>query len=172
MTKAKRRPRRKVDLYTRLSIAKYLNDGMSIASLARTLDRDYTVIYKEIKQYTFDGLYDPVLAQEMASVSQKLTEEEKANRRKLDDKIKIYIEEKLSKKWSPRQIASQIEKDIGVYVSYPTIYRYIRRGLVKVDIKKDMRHGGKKYNKSTEKRGKIKVGDRAIMYRPAFNKET
>lgn len=56
-----------------------------------------------------------------------------------------------------------------IYISYPTIYRYIREGLVKY-VKKDLRQGGKKFNKSTEKRGKIKVGDRAIMYRPTFRK--
>ena len=63
-----------------------------------------------------------------------------------------------------RQIASQIEK-IQNYISYPTIYRYIRNGLVKVDVKRDMRQAGKKYNKSSEKRGKLDVGSRVIKYR-------
>ena len=76
----------------------------------------------------------------------------------MNDETKAYIEEKLSLKWSPRQIASQIEKDTGHYISYPTIYRYIRNGLVKVDVKRDMRQAGKKYNKSSEKRGKLDVG--------------
>ncbi|HBI0691209.1 TPA: helix-turn-helix domain-containing protein, partial [Staphylococcus aureus] len=86
-------------------------------------------------------------------------------RRRLNDETKAYIEEKLSLKWSPRQIASQIEKDTGHYISYPTIYRYIRNGLVKVDVKRDMRQAGKKYNKSSEKRGKLDVGSRVIKYR-------
>lgn len=83
----------------------------------------------------------------------------------MNDETKAYIEEKLSLKWSPRQIASQIEKDTGHYISYPTIYRYIRNGLVKVDVKRDMRQAGKKYNKSSEKRGKLDVGSRVIKYR-------
>ena len=33
-------------------------------------------------------------------------------------------------------------------------------------VKKDLRQGGKKFNKSTEKRGKIKVGDRALCIGP------
>lgn len=68
-------------------------------------------------------------------------------------------------KWSPRQISSQIEKDTGQYISYPTIYRYIRQGIVKVNKERDMRRSGKKYNKSNEKRGKIDVGNRVIRYR-------
>lgn len=165
----KRRKRRPVDLTTRLAIAKYLYDGVPIADIARLLDRDYSVILNELKRYTFDDVYDPVLAQEYASVTYNHSEEHKEKSRKLDEKSKVYIEEKLACQWSPRQIAERIEKDIGVYISYPTIYRYIREGLVKY-VEKDLRQGGKKYNKSTEKRGKIKVGDRAIMYRPTFHK--
>ncbi|AXG30382.1 helix-turn-helix domain-containing protein [Staphylococcus aureus] len=161
--------RRKVDLNTRLAIAKYLYDGNSTSDIARLLDRDYSVILNELKRYTFDDIYDPVLAHELASKAYNHTEEHKEESRKLDDRTKVYIEEKLACQWSPRQIAERIEKDIGVYISYPTIYRYIREGLVKY-VKKDLRQGGKKFNKSTEKRGKIKVGDRAIMYRPTFRK--
>ncbi|HAR2858377.1 TPA: transposase [Staphylococcus aureus] len=158
-----------IDFNTRLAIAKYLNDGLKIVEIARILDRNYEVVRSEIKRFKKDGHYNPLLAQEEAVLSRKRTEEDKANRRKLDSDIKAYIEEKLSLQWSPRQIAKRIEKDIGVYVSYPTIYRYIREGLVKFE-KKDLRQGGKKYNKTTEKRGKIKVGERAIMYRPTFRK--
>ncbi|ALS71496.1 helix-turn-helix domain-containing protein [Staphylococcus aureus] len=168
MTKA-RKKRKEIDLNTRLAIAKYLCDGVSIANIARLLNRDYYLVWNELRRYTFDDVYDPVLAHELASLARKYTEKHKEEVRKLDDKAKAYIEEKLSKQWSPRQIAKKIEGDIGIYISYPTIYRYIREGLVKYE-KKDLRQGGKKYNKSTEKRGKIKVGDRAIMYRPTLRK--
>ena len=58
-----------------------------------------------------------------------------------------------------------MKKIQNYYISYPTIYRYIRNGLVKVDVKRDMRQAGKKYNKSSEKRGKLDVGSRVIKYR-------
>ncbi|HCX9539693.1 TPA: transposase, partial [Staphylococcus aureus] len=108
---------------------------------------------------------NPLLAEEDAIKSRSISDEQVAKRRRLNDETKAYIEEKLSLKWSPRQIASQIEKDTGHYISYPTIYRYIRNGLVKVDVKRDMRQAGKKYNKSSEKRGKLDVGARVIKYR-------
>ncbi|HHQ5170699.1 TPA: helix-turn-helix domain-containing protein [Staphylococcus aureus] len=164
-----RKKRRPIDLNTRLAIAKYLYDGVSTADIARLLNRAYFVIWNELKRYTFNNIYDPILAHELASEAYNHTEEHKEASRKLDGRTKAYIEEKLSQQWSPRQIAKKIEQDVGVYISYPTIYRYMREGLVEY-VKKDLRQGGNKYNKTTEKRGKIKVGERAIMYRPTFRK--
>ncbi|HGO2072826.1 transposase [Staphylococcus aureus] len=166
-----RKKRRPIDLTTRLAIAKYLSDDVPIADIARLLNRAYFVIWNELRRYTFDDVYDPVLAHELASVTYNHTEEHKEKSRKLDNKTKVYIEGKLACQWSPRQIAERIEQDIGIYISYPTIYRYMREGLVEY-VKKDLRQGGKKYNKSTEKRGKIKVGNRAIMYRSRFCKRS
>ncbi|MFW3602246.1 transposase [Staphylococcus caprae] len=164
------RKRRETDFNMRLGIAKYLKDGYKISEIARILDRDYTVVYNEIRNRSVNGKYNPIEAQEDADDMQAFTEEEKAERRRINDTTKKYIEDKLAKKWSPIQIASQIEKDTGTYISYPTIYRYIRKGLVKVNHERDLRQGGKKYNKSSEKRGKLDVGNRVIRYRPSKSK--
>ena len=164
------RKRRETDFNMRLGIAKYLKDGYKISEIARILDRDYTVVYNEFRNRSVNGKYNPIEAQEDADDKQAFTEEEKAERRRINDTTKKYIEDKLAKKWSPRQIASQIEKDTGTYISYPTIYRYIRKGLVKVNHERDLRQGGKKYNKSSEKRGKLDVGNRVIRYRPSKSK--
>ncbi|NKO44248.1 transposase [Staphylococcus aureus] len=160
-----------MNLDTRLAIAKYLYDDVPIADIARLLDREYVVIWRELKRYTFDGFYDPVLAHELASEAYNHTEEHKEKSRKLDNNAKLYIENKLACQWSPQQISERIEQDIGIYISYTTIYRYMREGLVEY-VKKDLRQGGKKYNKSTETRGKIKVGNRAIMYRSRYCKRS
>lgn len=166
-----RKKREEVDYYTRLAIAKYISEGKSIAETARIINRNYRVVYDEInKRSDENGHYNPVLAQEHAIESRRYTEEDIISRRALRPETKAYIEEKLALKWSPRQIASQIEADTGVYISYPTIYRYIRKGLVEVNKERDMRHGGKKYNKTTEKRGKLDVGRRVIRYRPSRSK--
>ncbi|KIX91227.1 integrase [Staphylococcus microti] len=168
----KRKRREELDYYSRLAIARYIDDGLTITQIANLLNRDYQVIWGELKRRTDEnGEYDPVAAQEQAIEAKKYTEEDLEKRRILTPEAKVYIEEKLSLKWSPRQIASHIKKDTGVYISYPTIYRYIREGIVKVDVKRDLRRSGKKHNKSTETRGKIKVGDRAIMYRPYFGEK-
>ncbi|WP_191961916.1 helix-turn-helix domain-containing protein [Staphylococcus aureus] len=160
-----RKKRVEIDFNTRLAIAKYLNDGVSIAEIARILGRAYTVVQAEVKKRSVNGEYNPLLAEEHARNKRKYSPEHLEKSRVIDDRTKSYIEEKLSLKWSPRQIASQIEKDTGQYISYPTIYRYIRQGIVKVNIERDMRRSGKKFNKSTEKRGKLDVGDRVIRYR-------
>ncbi|HDF3782834.1 TPA: helix-turn-helix domain-containing protein, partial [Staphylococcus aureus] len=145
----KRKKRKELDYKTRLAIAKYLNDGLNIIQISKILGRDDAVLYREVNKRSVDGVYNPLLAEEDAIKSRSISDEQVAKRRRLNDETKAYIEEKLSLKWSPRQIASQIEKDTGYYISYPTIYRYIRNGLVKVDVKRDMRQAGKKYNKSS-----------------------
>ncbi|EZU36601.1 MULTISPECIES: helix-turn-helix domain-containing protein [Staphylococcus] len=160
-----RKKRVEIDFNTRLAIAKYLNDGVKLADIARLLGRDYQVISSEIKKRSVNGEYNPLLAEEHARNKRKYTPEKIEKVRVIDETTKAYIEEKLALKWSPRQISSQIEKDTGQYISYPTIYRYIRQGIVKVNKERDMRRSGKKYNKSNEKRGKIDVGNRVIRYR-------
>ncbi|SCT28278.1 transposase [Staphylococcus caeli] len=168
---AKRKKREEVDYYTRLAIAKYISEGKSIAETARIINRNYRVVYDELRKRSDEnGQYNPVLAEEHAIESRSFTAEDIEKRRALSPKTKAYIEEKLALKWSPRQIASQIEVDTGVYISYPTIYRYIRKGLVHVNRERDLRYGGKKYTKSTEKRGKLDVGHRVIRYRPSKSK--
>ncbi|RCV67805.1 helix-turn-helix domain-containing protein [Staphylococcus aureus] len=160
-----RKKRVEIDFNTRLAIAKYLNDGVKLADIARLLGRDYQVISSEIKKRSVNGEYNPLLAEEHARNKRKYTQEHLEKSRVIDEITKAYIEEKLTLNWSPRQISSQIEKDTGQYISYPTIYRYIRQGIVKVNLKRNMRQSGKKYNKSTEKRGKLEVGNRLIRYR-------
>ncbi|EII2005934.1 helix-turn-helix domain-containing protein, partial [Staphylococcus pseudintermedius] len=61
-----RKKRVELDFNTRLAIAKYLNDGVSIAEIARLLSRDYQVISSEIKKRSVDGEYNPLLAEEHA----------------------------------------------------------------------------------------------------------
>lgn len=154
-----RKRRIPVDLDTRLAIAKYIDEGLTILQIANILGRHHNVIYYELNHRSQkDGTYDPVKAHKMAKEIKKMPEKKKQEMRALNPAIKKYIEQKLSLKWSPRQISSEMENDIGYYVSFSTIYRYINTGQVRVNKVKDMRRGGKKYTKTTEERGKIKIG--------------
>ena len=49
------------------------------------------MILNELKRYTFDDIYDPVLAQEYASVTYNHSEEHKEKSRKLDEKSKAIL---------------------------------------------------------------------------------
>lgn len=164
----KRRARRNIYFEERLAIARYLNENLSIAEIARILDRSYDVVWREVNHKKVNGVYNPVMAEEEALESRQMSEKQKQLRSCLTPEVKEYIENKLALKWSPRQISARMYEDIGVKLTFKTIYRYIKDGKVKVNVEKDLRFGGKKYNKTSEKRGKIKVGDRAIMYRPYF----
>ena len=82
------RKRRETDFNMRLGIAKYLKDGYKISEIARILDRDYTVVYNEIRNRSVNGKYNPIEAQEDADDKQAFTEEEKAERRRINDTTK------------------------------------------------------------------------------------
>ncbi|WP_457806458.1 transposase [Staphylococcus aureus] len=157
--KKKRKKRQAMDLETRLAIKSYLEYGYSVLEIAELTGRHHNVIYYELNnRCQSDGTYNPIKAHQMAKETKKMSAEDKLKMSSLNDTIKKYIEQKLSLKWSPRQISSEMERDIGYYVSYSTIYRYIREGQVKVNKRTDLRRAGNKYTKSTEQRGKIKIG--------------
>ncbi|HDH6082987.1 MULTISPECIES: helix-turn-helix domain-containing protein [Staphylococcus] len=169
----KRKRREAVDLDTRLAIKKYLEDGYSVLEIAHLIGRHHNVVYYELKKRCQkDGTYDPIKAHKMAKEAKKMSEQDKLKMSSLNNVVKKYIEEKLALKWSPRQISSEMKNDIGYSVSYSTIYKYIKEGQVKVNKAVDMRQGGKKYNKTTEQRGKLKIGEhRQIRFRSTTNNE-
>ncbi|MFK5620115.1 helix-turn-helix domain-containing protein [Staphylococcus aureus] len=70
-----RKRRVPVDLDTRLAIAKYLDDGLTILQIANILGRHHNVIYYELNHRSQkDGTYDPVKAHKMAKETKKMPE--------------------------------------------------------------------------------------------------
>lgn len=101
----------------------YLNLSYSKRKIAGMLNRNHTVILREIANNQDEyGNYLPHQAQIKA-------DERKSNANRInatkDERIWRYVKDKLVCGWSPEQISNRIEKDIGDYVCPETIYNYI-----------------------------------------------
>ncbi len=98
--------------------------GESIRSIARRLDRNPSVISREIKNNSAeDNQYQAYWANSRSHIRRR---QSRKRERISDPVIREYVIEKLEPGWSPRQIAGRIEIDLpGKSISHETIYMYI-----------------------------------------------
>ena len=149
----------------RESILKCLTLGKGVREIARIIERDPSVISREIKRNSNkDGSYSAIVAQ--AKYEKR---REKSRRKKLLDnqELKEKLRELfLEKSWSPEQISNRFKFENSKFqISYNTIYRAIYDGLFDVYLPgqkkstRKLRHRGKTRKKAgvIETRGKIKV---------------
>lgn len=157
---------REITLYERERIETYLRMRKKKIWIARKLNRDYSIIKREIKRNS--GEYIPYHAQEAQKYSER--RKKKTNIRKLEkwqnQSLKEYVEEKLKFGWSPEQIAGTLKahppesivkcKDYSV--SYESIYDWIYNGegkyfgLYKLLRKKQKERNTKKVRKKGKKK--------------------
>jgi IS30 family transposase len=148
--------------YTRLSdlereeISRMLSQKCSFRSIAKVLNRNVSTISREIRggsgsQYT----YRAIKAQNRA---RRNSAKRKSGRYKLNDNpiLRAYIIKKLKKKWSPRQIAEELELDYSLdmtmRISPEAIYSYIYvlpRGSLKKELTSCLRQNHKRRYKQT-----------------------
>lgn len=137
----------------------------SIRAIARTLDRNPSVISREIQHNsTDDGMYQAYWAE---TRSKKRRKKSRRRERIKDPGKRSYITEKLTIGWSPEQIAGRMGVDLpGKTISHETIYQYIftkQRSLTQFLV-----CGRKKRRKRIHKRGKrvMIANRRGIEERP------
>jgi IS30 family transposase len=120
---------RPITLYEREKIETYLRMEKDKSWIARKLNRDYSIIKREIKRNKGTHMsYNAKVAQMLSARRAK-----KTNVRKLDKpdniELKKFVDERLEKDWSPEQIAGTLEEyppdNISETVSYESIYDYI-----------------------------------------------
>jgi len=112
----------------REAIFQYLSLGKSYREIGFLLKRSYTSISREVSRSLVveDGQYSPSQAARAA-----LTRRSAARRKKLDDPtLQTWVLDKLTRGWSPEQIAGRLKHLLGSEdphktVSYETIYQYI-----------------------------------------------
>ena len=146
----------------RKDIQKYLNKRMNISEIADEINRDKSVVSREIKRhaklmYRNTGTtylkYNAAEAEGEAKYNHK-----KAGRKcaiKEDLKLKRFIEDKIKiEKWSPEEIAGYIKvnnMDFKFKPSYQNIYYWISKGYLEIkDI--DLTHKVKLKEKKERKR--------------------
>jgi IS30 family transposase len=123
--------------------------GNSVRNIAKNLNRDPSVISREIKRNSINQSYRPTKAHKQY-IQRRVNATSRS--RVLTSELQIIIESKLRLLWSPEQISGRLKADGVAYVSYETIYKMIWKDKQNGgDLYRCLRHGGKKYNKRSGK---------------------
>ena len=129
------------------------DNGESTDNIAVILGVHRSALYRELKRNAGSNGYEFQEAQEKALEKKKFSS---CNNLKMTPKLITIIEDKLELQWSPEQISGWIKRqNTNVTISYESIYKHVWQD--KLDggkLYKELRHGGKKYNK----RGSGKAG--------------
>ncbi|WP_281635332.1 IS30 family transposase [Flavobacterium marginilacus] len=154
-------------LEQRYKIEVYRNAGISISEIAELVDKNKSVIFREIKRNSDQrsGVYKAVLADKKALNRHKV----KIKKCTLTSEVEANILFYLKQDYSPEQIVGRAKIDKRAMVSKERIYQYIwenkRKGGL---LYKHLRTKGKKYKKRghlKDKRGLI-IGRVDISERP------
>ena len=137
---------RYLSLLERERLKDLVTDGMSIRQIARSMGRAPSTISRELRRNTVarDG-YLPHTAHRL---SVKRRERPRTAKLATDGPLRDYVAGKLSKRWSPEQIAARLRRDFphdpGMRVSCETIYQAIyvhAHGELKRELASSLRRG-------------------------------
>jgi IS30 family transposase len=151
----------------RYTIASMKQQGYRQNQIAKTIDKDKSVVSRELKRNRDErsGAYRSDLAQRKS----ELRKRNKKHFVKLDSDMKSLIDSHLINKRSPEQIVGICKKNGIDMVSHETIYQYVWQDKKsKGKLFEHLRSRGKKYKSrsiKTDKRGQI-IGRKGIETRP------
>ena len=135
----------------RYTISRMLKLGHSQSSIARTIDKDKSVVSREIRRNSDgrSGEYRSDLAQRKAMKRHH----QKPKQIRFTTEVKSNVDSLLKKDYSPEQVEGTLKKQGLAYVSHERIYQYIwddkkRNG----DLHLHLRHKGRRYRKRGNKK--------------------
>jgi IS30 family transposase len=138
----------------REEISRMLSQECSFSDIAKALGRKVSTISREVSAGGCNRqTYRAVKAQNRA---RRNAAKRKAGKHRLNEELKLwkYIRRKLKKKWSPRQIAEELEidypLDMTMRISPEAIYSYIYvlpRGSLKKELTDCLRQNHKRRHK-------------------------
>ena len=142
--------------WEREEISRLLSQKSSFKDIAESLARNISTVSREVGGGGCNkGSYRAIRAQNRA---RRNASKRKSGKFKLNDnpKLWLYIRQKLKKKWSPRQIAEELEKDYSwdmtMRISPEAIYTYIYilpRGALKKELTACLRQNHKRRHKQS-----------------------
>ena len=149
----------------RESILSFLSQGITQTEMAKNLNRNKGSISRELRRNVIYGKYSPSFAQNM--YAERKSRCGAKNILECDKNLKSEIKEHLENKMSPESISGRMKLEKKETVSFSTIYRGIKTGILGVTEKEVLVRKGKVKPRNTEEtRGKI--SDRkGIEERPA-----
>ena len=121
----------RITYYERQIIESGLRTKKTLRDIARSLNRDHTVISREVESHSGDYLpYTAVSAQRIADQSQRDRSKKKLEK---DFELKDYVVRALKDDQSPEQIAGTLKEQPPFYLEgknlcHETIYQYIYNG--------------------------------------------
>jgi transposase, IS30 family len=111
----------------RIEIEKLLSHKLSYADIARVLNRNKTTIQRDVAKQGNNG-YKALKAECMA-VGKQSNRKSGKNKLKRCEALEKYVLEKLSLRWSPRQISVSLRRNFpqnkAMQISHEAIYLYI-----------------------------------------------
>lgn len=145
-------------------IAVWYSKGLSIREIGRQLDRDHTVISRELKRNRFGDGYIAIHAQNLATKRNTKAKHRHPLKNKL---VYSYVLEKLKEGWTPEEISGRLKLENGQpVICWETIYRFIYNPLNKdkrlweyLPRKQKKRH--KKYGRKVSKE---RIPDRVSIH--------
>lgn len=107
----------------RFVIEKLYTTGLAIRQISQFLNRSVNTVSREIKRNSICGTYMADTAEQKADRT-RWRAKSQCLKVAMDSFLSIFVEEKLKKKWSPRQISGYLKRDMGITCSAKAIYKF------------------------------------------------
>jgi len=113
----------------RFTIEKLLNANVAIREIAHFLGRSPNTISNEIKKNSVKGIYTAQKAQ-LKVKQRRWRAKGQCLKVAMSSFLTRFVEKKLEKKWTPKQISGHLKNELGITCSSKAIYKFIEhRGL-------------------------------------------
>jgi IS30 family transposase len=113
----------------RFLIEKLYLAGSAIRRIAEFLSRSVNTISREIKKNSVKGIYSAEKAEQKTSM-RRWRAKSQCLKVSMNAFLCVFVEQKLEKKWSPKQISGHLKRELGVICSPKAIYKFAEsRGL-------------------------------------------
>ena len=104
-------------------IERLYSAGSRVRKIAEFLGRSVNTVSREIRKHSVNGVYDAVKAKQKAS-AQRWRAKEQCLKVGMSSFLCLFVEEKLEKKWSPKQISGYLKREYRIVCSPKAIYKF------------------------------------------------
>ena len=113
----------------RFVIEKLYNNGSEIREIAEFLKRSPNTVSTEVRKNSVKGVYLAEKAK-VKSSQRRWRAKQQCLKVSMNSFLCVFVEEKLEKKWSPKQISGHLKKELGILCSAKAVYKFAEsRGL-------------------------------------------